>query len=584
MIASAFMSTVARPGLSILRVAATALLVLTMMCAAAFAQAGKRVALVVGNSAYEHAPKLANPANDATDIAIELKALGFTVVEGVDLTNRGMRDKIREFANELRGAEVGMIYYAGHGLQVNGRNYLAPVDAKLDFESDLDFETIPLEFVQRQMEREVRTVLLFLDACRDNPLTRSFRAASRSNGAGKGLAEVKSAAGTLIAFSTDPNNVALDGTGRNSPFTKALVRNISRKGVEIQTMMTDVRQQVYEETNEAQTPWINSSLLGRFYFAPDAQSASTDQKVASVDSKTETSTDSSQSSSAALSQVQIEALAWETVKDSTNVEELETFLTEYGSGFYGKLARLRLRTLKESQATETKAVAAQTEAVKEEPKAVAETPVKAEEPAKQEQVASLEQPKAEGTRKIEAPQADPREVALGIQKELVRLSCNPGKPDGIWGKRSQGALDTLRRAAKLELASLEPTSDLLQQLKDHSGTGCPAVVVKTCPAGQKLGRKGQCFTPRVEASAPAQQQQSRSTRRQQAAAPQEQFQQEDQQFQQDPSFGQPVFQQQPVIVQQHQQPVFQPQPQPHDNGLGIGLTIGGNIACRLIGC
>ncbi|MEC9343635.1 MAG: caspase family protein, partial [Pseudomonadota bacterium] len=219
-----------RPGPNLFAVAASILLALVLVVSGgAQAFAAKRVAMVIGNSAYTHAPQLANPSNDASDMAAELRALGFVVVEGTDLTNRGMRDKIREFASELRGAEVGMLFYAGHGLQVNGRNYLAPVDAKLEFESDLDFETIPLEFIQRQMEREVKTLLLFLDACRDNPLTRSFKSASRSGGVGKGLAELKSAPGTLIAFATDPNNVALDGKGRNSPFTTALLANIARK-------------------------------------------------------------------------------------------------------------------------------------------------------------------------------------------------------------------------------------------------------------------------------------------------------------------------------------------------------------------
>lgn len=569
MTAFASAGIVTRPWLKILGVAVGAfLLIAGFMLAEAGASTGKRVALIVGNSAYQHAPVLANPANDATDIAVELKALGFTVIEGTDLSNRGMREKIREFANELRGADVGMLYYAGHGLQVNGRNYLAPVDARLEFESDLDFETIPLEFVQRQMEREVQTVLLFLDACRDNPLTRSFRASSRSSGPGKGLAEVKSAAGTLIAFATDPNNVALDGKGRNSPFTKAMLNNISRKDVEIQTMMTDVRREVHDETNEQQTPWINSSLLGRFYFAPASTSESasdTSQQVAALDDTATSPSTSSNSSSSAVNAAQIEALAWETVKDTKNAAELEAFIAEYGNSFYGKLARLRLRALKEETA---KPAPAQTD--------TAATPT---EPSGTTEVASLEQPKATETRKIEV-QVDPRQVALGIQQELQRLSCNPGRPDGLWGRRSQGALDQFARAAKVRLVSTEPTPELLDQLRDYDGNGCP--VARTCPAGQRMSSKGNCFTPQREArTEPAQpQQQSRSTRRQQQVIVEQPQPVEQQQV---------IIQQQPqqVIVQQPPQQVIVQQPQPRQvNPLGqfIGGAITLGVTCRLMGC
>ncbi|MEM7463651.1 MAG: caspase family protein, partial [Pseudomonadota bacterium] len=183
------------------------------------AMASKRVALVIGNSAYENASALANPSNDASDMGTALNDLGFEVVIGTDLDNRAMRAKVREFGRLLRGADVAMLFYAGHAMQVGGKNFLAPIDAKLEFESDLDFETIPLSFIQQQMEREAKTILLFLDACRDNPLTRSFKASSRSGGAGRGLAEEKlSSSGILIAFATNPGNIALDGNDRNSPF------------------------------------------------------------------------------------------------------------------------------------------------------------------------------------------------------------------------------------------------------------------------------------------------------------------------------------------------------------------------------
>ena len=569
MLAFALKRMVGHRGLRILAAAATALFALvTVTFTGAQASTGKRVAMVIGNSAYEHAPQLANPANDASDMAIALRSIGFTVVEGIDLTNRGMRDKIREFSSELRGAEVGMLFYAGHGLQVNGRNYLAPIDAKLQFESDLDFETIPLEFVQRQMEREVKTLLLFLDACRDNPLTRSFKSASRSGGAGKGLAEIKSAPGTLIAFSTDPNNVALDGKGRNSPFTKALLTNIDRPDIEIQTMMTDVRQEVFSDTDEQQTPWINSSLLGRFYFVPGE---GTEKIAATGDTKQPAST-----SGGALSSAQIEKLAWDSVKDSNSPEEFEVFLSSYGRGFYGKLARLKLQRLRDKQEL--------AEATQEVAKDTGKPEEKTEEDLK---VASLEQPKAkeESTRKLE-PELDPREVVLGIQQELDRLSCSPGRPDGIWGKRSQGALDKFARSAKVQLASAQPDVDLLDQLKKYDGDGCP--VARGCPSGQKMNSRGQCYTPRREASATPTVQ-TRSARPQQVIVrqPQRQQQQVIIEEQPQPQHQQVIVQQQPgMIVQQQPGVMVQPQPQPRPNPIGglIRLGVGVGATCILMGC
>ena len=237
--------------------------------------AERRVALVIGNSDYANASHLKNPSNDADDMAAVLGRLGFEVVQGRNLSARGMRALVREFGEKLRGANVALLFYAGHAIQVNGQNYLAPTDAELKHVSDLDFETIPLQFVMRQMEREVDTIVVLLDACRDNPLARSLNATTRSTVAGRGLArELSSGQGTIIAFATQPDNVALDGRGRNSPFTSALLANLERPGVEISTLMTDVRLQVYEATGGLQVPWTNSSLLGRFYFKEGAPAQS----------------------------------------------------------------------------------------------------------------------------------------------------------------------------------------------------------------------------------------------------------------------------------------------------------------------
>src|SRR5215510_10203315 len=160
------------------------------------ADAQTRVALVIGNSAYQHTSKLVNPSNDASDLAKILKVLGYQVFEGIDLDKAGMDRSIRQFARALNNADAGVFFYAGHGLQVSGQNYLVPVDAKLEDASGLDFEMVRLDLVHKTMERETKTNVIFLDACRDNPLLRNLARAmgTRSSQIGRGLAPVESGA------------------------------------------------------------------------------------------------------------------------------------------------------------------------------------------------------------------------------------------------------------------------------------------------------------------------------------------------------------------------------------------------------
>ena len=232
---------------------------------------GHRVALVIGNSKYLHATQLANPANDAADISQVLRKLGFDVIEGRDLDRRGMEDRIRAFGRKLEaGADLALLFYAGHGMQVGGRNYLVPVDAKLERSGDLTLDTIELGQILAQMEAEKRVNLVFLDACRDNPLARSFARSlgTRSASVGSGLAQVQSAIGTMIAYATQPDNVALDGEGRNSPFTTALLKYIATPKLEIGSIMKRVRADVIATTREKQVPWDHSSLVGDVILVP----------------------------------------------------------------------------------------------------------------------------------------------------------------------------------------------------------------------------------------------------------------------------------------------------------------------------
>jgi uncharacterized caspase-like protein len=246
------------------------------------ALAEKRVALVVGNSKYAQVTQLANPANDANDIATALRGAGFEVIVGLDVDKQAFDTKVRNFAELLDGSDVAIFFYAGHGLQVGGRNYLIPVDARLANERDLDFDAVSLDLVLKQMElgRGDKTNIVFLDACRDNPFSGNLARSmgTRSTSIGKGLAQVETGVGTFIAYSTQPGNVALDGKGRNSPFTAALSKHVLETDRDLTGVMIEVRKDVLAATGGKQVPWDHSALTGEFYFqktstTPDGESA-----------------------------------------------------------------------------------------------------------------------------------------------------------------------------------------------------------------------------------------------------------------------------------------------------------------------
>lgn len=298
----------------------------------------RRVALVIGNAAYRHTRALSNPGNDAADISAALKRLGFHVIEGLDLDKAAFEGKLREFAGALQGADIGAFFYAGHGLQVSGANYLVPVDAHLSSTAALDFELVRLDLVQRTMEREAKTSILFFDACRDNPLARNLARAigARSTDIGSGLAAVESSAGTLISFSTQPGRVALDGPGRNSPFSAALARQLQAPSDDLSAILIAVRNDVMKETLGRQVPWEHSALTGKFYFKPTAPAPGPGPIAAS------------QGPGLVTSSISTEAhQAWTVIKDTTNLAVLEAFIESYGDTFYGKLARARISELKQ---------------------------------------------------------------------------------------------------------------------------------------------------------------------------------------------------------------------------------------------
>ena len=449
------------------------------------AQADKRVALVIGNGNYIKASELKNPVNDASDMAAKLKSLGFDVVSGTDLGHKKLLETVKDFSARIEGADVALFFYAGHAVQVDGVNYIAPVDTDIAREADLDFETISLELIRRQMERSATTSIVLLDACRDNPLTRRLGLRTRSTASSKGLARLEPAAeGTFIAFATQPDNVALDGKGRNSPFTSALLKNIDREGIEISAMMTDVRRDVYESTDQQQLPWTNSSLLGLFYFNPQ-------KEVAANKPTPDANKAGDEARNAELKKIGQEAAAWDSAEKSGDAASIRQFLETYPDGVYARLARFTLERLTSATA----------------------------ESSENQQVASLEKPadaraQQESDATAQAAATDKQaEKALvrSIQTELSRVGCDAGKADGIWGRKSEQAVSRYAKHGGLKLSSLDPDESLLRSLQQDKGRICPLVcsarevekngkcIAKTCESGFRLNNAGDCVSVPVAA-------------------------------------------------------------------------------------
>lgn len=302
------------------------------------ANAEKRIALVVGNSAYLNVPPLTNPVNDAKLIADTLRSLGFDLVGGgaqLDLDKSGFEAVVKRFGTQMQGADVGLFYYAGHGVQVRGANYLVPVSANPEREADVDFEMLDTALVMRQMEGAgTRLNLIILDACRNNPFGgRALR------GSDRGLAQMRAPEGTLISFATQPGNVAMDGEEGHSPFTQALAQTVKRPGLGIFDVFNEVGLEVKKQTGGAQQPWVSSSpITGSFYFSVSAG-------VQSLESAPPP-----QSFLPAPARQPNEAQeVWGTIQNTTSVAVLERYIQQFPQSFYSDIARARLAELKQNE-------------------------------------------------------------------------------------------------------------------------------------------------------------------------------------------------------------------------------------------
>lgn len=322
---------------------ALAIILMAGLSVAGQAQAEKRVALVIGNSAYEAVTKLENPANDTADLAATLKQLNFEVDHVTDLTFDDMRRALRRFSEKASRSDVAMVFYAGHGIEVDRQNYLIPVDARLKRADDVDFEALPLDLVMGALNGAKKLKLVLLDACRNNPFAASMKP---SNGAkrsiGRGLARVEPAVGTLVGFAAKEGTTASDGEGRNSPYTTALIRHLNEPGLEINLLFRKIRDSVLQQTNGQQEPFTYGSLPGEQLYLKPGNALSGGGETATTPSGGGDTGNGKQPSSIQLSEA---AQAWAVTKDSKSIAVLEAYISSFDGTPYAAFARARINEL-----------------------------------------------------------------------------------------------------------------------------------------------------------------------------------------------------------------------------------------------
>ncbi|WP_435627051.1 SUMF1/EgtB/PvdO family nonheme iron enzyme [Candidatus Ferrigenium straubiae] len=287
----------------------------------------RRVALVIGNAAYQGITALKNPLNDAKDISDTLNKLGFEVIEVTNATQREMNLAIASFGQKLSTDTAALFFYAGHGLQVKGKNYLVPVDAQINSEAEVRAVTVDMDTVMDQLAASTMSIVI-LDACRNNPFERSFRKM------GGGLAQMDAPKGSFIAYATSPGKTAADGDGRNGLFTQELLKQINEPGLELGMLMRKVRASVATRSGDAQMPWDSSSMTGAFYFKPD--------DGVQVDSLVPVPAQAAR----IKSKEKIEDDTWSAAEEANTVEAVNAYLAGYPKGRYVAQAKVKLAALK----------------------------------------------------------------------------------------------------------------------------------------------------------------------------------------------------------------------------------------------
>jgi uncharacterized caspase-like protein len=506
------------------------------------AQAERRVALVIGNSAYKNVTRLANPANDSAAITKMLKDAGFDVVDAKrDLNNTEMRRAVRDFTDTARGADIAVVYYAGHGIEVDGTNYLIPTDAVLERDLDIEDESLSLDRIMKAVEPVKRLRLVILDACRDNPFAKTMKRSVGSRAVSRGLAKVDpQMSDTLIAFAAKAGSTASDGDSRNSPFAAAIVKNVSTPGLDVRLAFGRVRDEVMRTTNGKQEPFVYGSLGGaELSLVPAPATPAPVVAAPAVDPSHTARSD------------------YELSERIGTVEAWDSFLAVHSTGLYANLARAQRGKLIAEAERSAKAAAAVEAAKAAEVRRSAESAAKAAEAAKAADVAkaAAEAKAAEAkaaaareaaakeaaakeaaTREAAAREAAAREAAAKkeaeikfaalapatqppaaspagpapgeivrlLQTELRRVGCFNAAIDGNWNAGSRRALENFNRFSGMKVDAKMATPDAIDAIKQRSSRVCPLecgagmradgerCVAKTCPAGQKLDEDGDC--------------------------------------------------------------------------------------------
>jgi uncharacterized caspase-like protein len=479
--------------------------------------ADKRVALIIGNSAYQNVPTLANPVNDGNVMTATFKQAGFDVVDyRRDLTARETRRALREFADAARDADIAVVYYAGHGMEVEGANYLIPVDARLERDTDVYDETLSLDRILVAIEPARKLRLVILDACRDNPFSKSMQRTVASRGIGRGLAKVEpNSPNTLIAYSAKAGSTAQDGDGRNSPFTIALSRHITTPGLDVRRAFGFVRDDVLKNTGNKQEPFVYGSLGGED--VPLVRGAAPQAAAPAPNLQDGARRD------------------YELALQVGNRPALSAYLAQYPDGFYANLAKLQLDKIsaeenraaaaEKARATEAERARLAAEGTRKEALARAEADAKAAEQARlaaekanqvaQQQAADAERKRQElasqmaspgsaapsgdaDTRAAAAPAVQaapatpsapekgpvvaslnpgpsPADLTKAVQVELRRVGCLTDEADGDWGSASRRSLSQFNRRAGTRLDTDSASSDALDAIKRKQGRICPLV-------------------------------------------------------------------------------------------------------------
>ncbi|MCS3730387.1 caspase family protein [Bradyrhizobium betae] len=473
------------------------LLAAALLFGAGPAFAGKRVALVIANSAYQHAPSLTNPVNDGSVMARTLKEAGFDIVDSRhDLSALDTRRVLREFADATRGADIAVVYYAGHGIEVEGSNYLIPVDAKLERDTDVYDEALSLDRVLVAVEPAKQLRLVILDACRDNPFGKTMRRTIASRGIGRGLAQVEpTSPNTLIAYSAKAGFTAQDGDGANSPFTVALSKHLTTPGLDVRRAFGFVRDEVLKSTGNKQEPFVYGSLGG--------------EDVPLVPVKVLAA---APAAPVANPQADIRR-DYELALQVGNRPAWDAFLAQHPDGFYSSLAKLQLEKIGAEQAhaaATEKAKQAEAErnrlaalGAQKDAQAKAAADAKAAEQAQlaaqkvkeqaQQQAAAAEQQRVSlaaaapsaapagtaspaGTNVASlTPATAPVDLNRSMQTELGRVGCFSGQADGNWNTSAQRSLSQFNRYAGTKLDVKVASTDALDTVKSKPSRVCPLV-------------------------------------------------------------------------------------------------------------